>query len=131
MHLRDQVADIKRLNKIERDYEIHAHKTLRVPLTADNILADHLPLSGDPMPSTSHNSHHPTVGDNVLAALDSQTMSASAPPAVKFISTEPSINEIILNTTIVSNQYTDVDPAFEDGQRTTRDTSRWYSRVRH
>lgn len=123
------MADIKRLNKIERDYEIHAHKTLRVPLTADNILADHLLLSGDPIPSTSHNTHHHT--DSVLAALASQTMSASALPTVKFISTEPSINEIILNTTLVSNQYTDgvgVDPTFEDGQ-SKADTSNWYSGV--
>ena len=37
------VADIKRLNKIEKDNEIFAFKVLKVPLTAHNILLDTLP----------------------------------------------------------------------------------------
>lgn len=33
-----QIADIKRLNKIDKDFEIHARKTIRVPLNAFNLL---------------------------------------------------------------------------------------------
>jgi hypothetical protein len=37
------VAEIKRLNKIQRENEIFAFKVLKVPLTAHNILLDTLP----------------------------------------------------------------------------------------
>lgn len=37
------VADIKRLNKIDKDNEIHAHKVLKIPMTIHNVLLDHLP----------------------------------------------------------------------------------------
>lgn len=50
------VADIKRLNKIERDNEIFAYKILKVPLTAHNILLDTLPKvhkSGNSSPQAS------------------------------------------------------------------------------
>lgn len=32
------IADIKRLNKIDKEFEIHARKTIRVPLNAFNLL---------------------------------------------------------------------------------------------
>ncbi|EDW02221.1 lysM and putative peptidoglycan-binding domain-containing protein 4 [Drosophila grimshawi] len=32
------VADIKRLNKIDRDNEIHAHRIIRIPVTVHNVL---------------------------------------------------------------------------------------------
>lgn len=50
------VADIKRLNKIEKDNEIFAKKILKVPLTAHNILLDTLPKvhkSGNSSPNAS------------------------------------------------------------------------------
>lgn len=37
------VSDIKKLNKIHQDNEIHAFKTIKVPLSAHNILVDTLP----------------------------------------------------------------------------------------
>jgi len=37
------VADLKRLNKIDKDFEIFARKTLRIPITAHNVLLDTLP----------------------------------------------------------------------------------------
>lgn len=36
-------AEIKRLNKIDKDNEIHAHKVLKIPMTIHNVLLDHLP----------------------------------------------------------------------------------------
>jgi hypothetical protein len=48
------VQDIKRLNKIDKDIEIHAFKVVKVPLTAQNILLDTLPKvhrSGQSSPS--------------------------------------------------------------------------------
>jgi len=32
------VADIKRLNKIDRENEIHAHRVIRIPVTVHNVL---------------------------------------------------------------------------------------------
>lgn len=37
------VQEIKRLNKIDRDNEIHAFRVVKVPLTAQNVLLDTLP----------------------------------------------------------------------------------------
>ncbi|KAL7045974.1 hypothetical protein ACKWTF_002418 [Chironomus riparius] len=37
------VSDIKKLNKIHQDNEIHAFKTIKVPLSPHNILVDTLP----------------------------------------------------------------------------------------
>lgn len=35
------VADIKRLNKIDRENEIHAHRIIRIPVTVHNVLLGH------------------------------------------------------------------------------------------
>lgn len=106
------MADIKRLNKIERDFEIHAHKTLQVPLTADNILADHLS-------ATSADALLPTATDQLLATLETQAanLHPSSPPSSSgnAISSEPSINDIILNTRIERNPYTEHDGGDEAG----------------
>lgn len=37
------VADIKRLNKIDKDNEIHARKVVKIPVTIHNVLLDNLP----------------------------------------------------------------------------------------
>uniref|UniRef100_A0A1I8NM53 LysM domain-containing protein n=1 Tax=Stomoxys calcitrans TaxID=35570 RepID=A0A1I8NM53_STOCA len=37
------VADIKRLNKIDKDNEIHARKVVKIPVTVYNVLLDNLP----------------------------------------------------------------------------------------
>lgn len=36
--IRLQISDLKRLNKIEKEIEIHARKTLKVPMNAHNVL---------------------------------------------------------------------------------------------
>lgn len=102
-----QVADIKRLNKIERDYEIHAHKTLQVPLTADNILADHLSTvaeDGSSVPATNYHGGDPAAQRNelLLATLDAQAAAAASAETGE-VSSEPTINDIILNTKIEPN----------------------------
>lgn len=38
------VADIKRLNKIDKDNEIHARKVVKIPVTVHNVLLDNLPI---------------------------------------------------------------------------------------
>lgn len=37
------VADIKRLNKIDKDNEIHARKVVKIPVTVYNVLLDNFP----------------------------------------------------------------------------------------
>lgn len=57
------VSDIKRLNKIHQDNEIHAFKTIKVPLSPYNILADTLPKvhkSGNNSPKSPINNHIPS-----------------------------------------------------------------------
>lgn len=108
------MADIKSLNKIERDFEIHARKTLKVPLTADTALIAPLPIvhkSGQSSPNHSE----PSSTSSMLPGsyLNEQLMVAavSAAPSTSSSTSkfpiEPSINDIILNTQITSNTYTD------------------------
>jgi hypothetical protein len=53
------VSDIKKLNKIHQDNEIHAFKIIKVPLSAHNILVDTLPRihkSGNNSPKATSSS---------------------------------------------------------------------------
>lgn len=128
------VADLKRLNKIEREYEIHARKTLKIPLTPDTILLQQHPIvhkSGQSSPK--HNSS--TNSNNISATLPKialseklliasvslggqsplnyhtshgpSTSSSGHSAQSAATSTSPSINEIILNTKISRNNFTD------------------------
>lgn len=83
------VADVKRLNKIERDNEIFAYKVLKVPLTAHNILLDTLPKvhkSGNSSPLAANNSNNSNVLPNnekleeklLLASVSNATITKSA-----------------------------------------------------
>uniref|UniRef100_A0A1A9ZP22 26S proteasome regulatory subunit 7 n=1 Tax=Glossina pallidipes TaxID=7398 RepID=A0A1A9ZP22_GLOPL len=38
------IADIKRLNKIDKENEIHAHKVIKIPVTVHNVLLDNFPI---------------------------------------------------------------------------------------
>lgn len=104
-----QVSDIKRLNKIERDLEIHARKTIRVPMTRENVLVDHLPgvhSSGQSSPK------HASIFEKQFDERNSIVKALNQLPADVLrepndFKTEPSINEIILNTKITPNSYSD------------------------
>lgn len=53
------VADIKRLNKIDKDNEIHARKVVKIPVTVHNVLLDNLPTvhkSGNSSPKINQKS---------------------------------------------------------------------------
>lgn len=53
------VADIKRLNKIDKDNEIHARKVVKIPVTVHNVLLDNLPIvhkSGNSSPKLNQKS---------------------------------------------------------------------------
>ncbi|XP_061390035.1 lysM and putative peptidoglycan-binding domain-containing protein 3 [Musca vetustissima] len=53
------VADIKRLNKIDKDNEIHARKVVKIPVTVHNVLLDNLPIvhkSGNSSPKINQKS---------------------------------------------------------------------------
>lgn len=91
-----QISDIKRLNKIEKESEIHARNTLKVPMNAHTLLLstgdiDALPIvhkSGQSSPkhvhpnsddssisNTSHNNHQLLPGDRLK--LDEKLLIAS------------------------------------------------------
>lgn len=133
------MADLKTINKIERESEIHARKTLKVPLTPDTVLVQHLPIvhkSGQNSPK--HTDDSSKIGSPTLAAASSAALpttylneklmvaavslspnasTSSRPSKVSrsISGLEPSINDIILNTEITRNEYNDED-AEEDGK---------------
>lgn len=118
-----QVGDIKSLNKIERDFEIHARKTLKVPLTADTALIAPIPTvhkSGQSSPnhldtpSTSTMLPDSYLNEKLMVAAVSAA--PSTPISTFKFPIEPSINEIILNTQITSNTYTDNVAFADDGK---------------
>lgn len=119
-----QVADIKSLNKIERDFEIHARRTLKVPLTADTALIAPLPIvhkSGQSSPNHSDTSSMlpdlPNPNLNEMLMVAAVSTSPSLPILTAKFPIEPSINDIILNTQITSNTYTDNVPFVDDGKQ--------------
>jgi LysM repeat protein len=105
------VAEIKRLNKIERDNEIFAYKVLKVPLTAHNILLDTLPKvhkSGNSSPQANGKFTASTSSPNkekleeklLLASVSNATI-AKLPDAVDRLeeantSEENSVNDPLL-----------------------------------
>lgn len=83
------VAEIKRINKIDKDNEIFARTTIQVPVNPYTIL---LPL-------------HDTESASIHKVINNATI--SQPSTSKQSNTDQSINDIILNTQLKSNQYTD------------------------
>jgi len=96
------VAELKRINKIEKEYEIHARKIIKVPVAPHSILFENQPIvhkSGQSSPKhgqiNKENLLQPEFNEKLLVA------------AVSLSSAEPTINDIILNTPITSNHYQD------------------------
>lgn len=93
-----QVAELKRINKIEKEYEIHARKVIKIPVTPHSLLLENQPIvhkSGQSSPKHGQSDKENLSNEKLLVA------------ATASLSTEPSINEIILNTPIASNHYED------------------------
>ncbi|XP_037813578.1 lysM and putative peptidoglycan-binding domain-containing protein 3 [Lucilia sericata] len=131
------VADIKRLNKIDKDNEIHARKVVKIPVTVHNVLLDTLPTvhkSGNNSPnpaqksggseSRDSNSGLSSIVRNPLedaeAMLSEKLMVASVNssgldhPSTSKAATarENNVNDIILNSKLKSgtlNVYNDGD----------------------
>lgn len=110
-----QVAELKRLNKIEKDYEIHARKIIKVPVTPHSLLLENQPIvhkSGQSSPkhgeTNKENLSRPEFSEQLLVAAAS-------------LSTEPSINDIILNTPIASNHYVDNPTTISDYSNSIED----------
>lgn len=113
------MGDIKSLNKIERDFEIHARKTLKVPLTADTALIAPFPnvhKSGQSSPNHEDTSSKSSMLPDSDLNEKLMVVAVSAAPSTAKFPIEPSINDIILNTQITSNTYTDNVPFADDGK---------------
>lgn len=131
-----QIADLKRLNKIEKEIEIHARKTIKVPLNAHSILLsthDELPIvhkSGQSSPrhsnsnldedgvsaeKTSHNqlwsSDRHKLDEKLLVASVSLASSSTVSNDVQNNDLksplDSSINDIILKSQLLQQKYTD------------------------
>lgn len=104
-----QLAELKRLNKIEKEIEIHARSTLRIPVTPFTVLLDTLPgvhSSGNSSPkhaATAPSAQH-LLHNN--AVLDEKLLIASVSNSTGQAAT---INDIILESTITPSvpQYHD------------------------
>lgn len=106
---------MKRINKIEKEYEIHARKIIKVPVTPHSLLLENQPIvhrSGQSSPkhgqTNKENLSKPELYEKQLVAAIS-------------LSTEQSINEIILNTPIAPNQYEDSPTTITDHSNTIED----------
>lgn len=115
-----QVAELKRLNKIEKEYEIHARKTIKVPITPHTLLLEHIPIPAvhNQLLSSPNNSITPSSSDHRLdvTAIEnsndtdsSKLLSSNSVGQTNFIIGEQTINDIILNTEISRNNYVDND----------------------
>lgn len=99
-----QLAELKRLNKIEKEIEIHARSTLRIPVTPFTVLLDTLPGVHS---SGSNSPKHATLATPSTSAqflnldnnpvLDEKLMIASVSNASTGTT---SINDIILESKI-------------------------------
>lgn len=105
------VAEIKRLNKIDKDNEIYARKTIKVPITPHSVLLETLPIihkSGQSSPKrnqTENNVPNPLE----TSSFNEKLLVASVNSADKL--QEESINNIILNSRLKNNIYADVGGA--------------------
>lgn len=74
------VADLKRLNKIDKDFEIFARKTIKIPLNPHNLLLDTLPTvhkSGNSSPKTTNQPAETVKPSSSSHELDEKLIVAS------------------------------------------------------
>lgn len=121
-----QISDIKRLNKIEREVEIHARKTIKVPANAHSLLLntqDELPVvhtSGQNSPKFANNNidaSHSSLLANNKSKLDEKLLVASVSLATSAGSSTiqaGSINDIILNSAITRKEHNIDGVDFDD-----------------
>lgn len=113
-----QLAELKRLNKIEKEIEIHARTTLRIPVTPFTVLLDTLPgvhSSGNSSPkhaATAPSAQHllnnnPLLDEKLMIASVSNSSAANTSQA--HVSESTTINDIILESKITPSvpQYHD------------------------
>lgn len=108
------VADVKRLNKIDKDNEIFARKTLRIPITPHNILLDTSSLPSVHKSGTNSPKHMPQ-SQNGATALDPQL---NEKLIVASVANSEYVNDVILNSRVTLQAYTDDVTADEQPQPT-------------
>ncbi|KAL5286434.1 LYSMD3 family protein [Megaselia abdita] len=106
------IADIKRLNKIDKENEIFARKVIKVPITAHSIILETLPSvhrSGQSSPKQVVNggASGSTDTNGVLKTDTLQEKLLVASVVSSGSKAETSINDIILNSKIKSDVYRD------------------------
>lgn len=112
-----QLAELKRINKIEKEIEIHARSTLRIPITPFTVLLDTLPTvhsSGNSSPkhaATAPSAHSLTNNPILDEKLMIASVSNAAGPSTT--TTTTTINDIILESKISPSavpEYHDLRP---------------------
>lgn len=127
-----QISDIKRLNKIEKEIEIHARKTLKVPMNAHSLLLStgtfELPAvhkSGQNSPKHVNNNTSgvgPTsqLEPSASRALDEKLLiaSVSLAPNATHAPHANHVNDILFSTRVGgSSKDFEEDEAGEEGER--------------
>lgn len=119
------MAELKRLNKIEKEIEIHARSTIRIPITPYTVLLDTLPGvhssgSSSPKHATTAQSLHQleknaTILDEKLLIAAISSSSGAVDPSTS------TINDIILDSKIAPSA---VQPYHDDPRAATDSTNR-------
>ncbi|KAI9576848.1 hypothetical protein GQX74_014623 [Glossina fuscipes] len=102
------IADIKRLNKIDKENEIHAHKVVKIPVTVHNVLLDNFPIV-----HTSGNSS-PEIVKNTAGSYNNDGSPGSSSGLSSLIRNPLQENEAILSEKLMVasvNASTAVSPS--------------------
>jgi len=113
------IADIKRLNKIDKDSEIYAFKVLKVPLTAHNILLDTLPKvhksgQNSPTSGSSTSKEKVSASDVSKEKLEEKLLVASVSNAV--LTTSGNAADRSVNTLESSVEDLSAEPLLDNTQ---------------
>ncbi|XP_037897026.1 lysM and putative peptidoglycan-binding domain-containing protein 3 isoform X1 [Glossina fuscipes] len=107
------IADIKRLNKIDKENEIHAHKVVKIPVTVHNVLLDNFPIV-----HTSGNSS-PEIVKNTAGSYNNDGSPGSSSGLSSLIRNPLQENEAILSEKLMVasvNASTAVSPSAINGR---------------
>ncbi|XP_067633058.1 lysM and putative peptidoglycan-binding domain-containing protein 4 [Eurosta solidaginis] len=106
------VADIKRLNKIDKDNEMYARKVIKIPVTPHSILLETLPIvhkSGSNSPEQREASIVRNPLEDAKVVLGEKLIVASVNSSDRRTDEQPNINKAILSSKLLKkeNAYTD------------------------
>jgi len=104
------VAEIKRLNKIDKDNEIYARKIIKVPITPHSILLETLPNDGSDPNTPLYKEAEGFFNNNDVDSLREEAIKLNEKlfdPATTDDPSQKTINAIVLNSRLRRNLYSE------------------------